>query len=299
MSATKMPAAEIDLTTELVRQLLEAQFPKLAELPLSVASNGWDNVLFRLGDDLVVRMPRRQAAAQLVENEIRWLPELEQGLPLQVPTPIHAGSPTSFYPWSWSIIPWVNGRAIGTRPFVDEESAARLLGQFLAVLHRPAPEGFPPNPYRGIPLSQGAETTEQRFSVLDTKPDLQQRLRPLWNEALAATPWRGAPIWIHGDLHPANIIITDDKISSVIDFGDVTAGDPATDLLIAWALFGSEARDVFRLAAETKTRPIDDAMWVRGRGWAIRHGLAVLSASADNPEMHAIALRTLEGAASN
>lgn len=298
MSATNMPAAEIDLSPELVRQLLEAQFPELCDLPINVASNGWDNTLFRLGDDLVVRLPRRQVAAQLVENEIRWLPELARGLPLAVPTPVHVGVPTSFYPWSWSIIPWVDGKAIGTQSLVDEGSNARRLGQFLAVLHRPASEGFPLNPYRGVPLAKGAEVTEQRFSILDNLPGLQQTLRPLWADALAAAPWQGPPMWIHGDLHPANIIMTDNKISSVIDFGDLTGGDPATDLLIAWALFGSDARDVLRSAADTKVRPIDDAMWTRGRGWAIRHGLAVVSSSADNPAMHAMGMRTLEGAAS-
>ena len=124
----------------------------------------------------------------------------------------------------------------------------------------------------------------------------EPRVRAVWNEAVAAPPWAGPPMWIHGDLHPLNLLERDGGLAGVIDFGDITGGDPATDLLVAWALFDDEHRAIFRAAADTVTRPIDDAMWTRGRGWAVAHGLAILAHSADAPIMRAVGLKTLAAA---
>ncbi len=289
-----MPAAEVDVTAELVRSLLESQHPDLADLPLVLIANGWDNVLYRLGDELMVRLPRREMAAVLVAHECRWLPEIAPHLPLPVPTPVRIGEPSDDYPWSWTIVPWFEGTAIGTEPLDHPDAVARSLGEFVAALHQPATGDYPPNPYRGGPLAERDDTTTERLGCLDDEPDFRSAVEAAWRSALEAPPWDGPPIWLHGDLHPANIIVRDGSISAVIDFGDITAGDPATDLLVAWALFDSAEREIFREAADTPTRPIDDAMWERGRGWGASHGLAIVSSSADNAFMRAIARRTLE-----
>jgi aminoglycoside phosphotransferase (APT) family kinase protein len=297
MAASKMPAAEVDVTPELVQSLLELQHPDLAGTEITLLANGWDNVLYRIGPELVARLPRREAAATLVDHECRWLPDLAPRLPIPVPVPVHTGEPTDFYPWRWTIVPWFEGEAIGTSPLGDPGGVARSLGEFVSALHRPAPTDYPHNPYRGVPLTDRAEVTEARLSVLDGQPELKSRVEAAWVEALQVPLWESEPIWLHGDLHPANILLRHDAIAAVIDFGDVTAGDPATDLLGAWALFDADHRSIFRESADSPGRRIDDAMWARGRGWAVTHGLAVVASSADNASMHAIGMQTLEAAA--
>ncbi len=292
-----MPEAEIDVTAELVRSLLAAQLPELAGLSITLLANGWDNALFRVGPDHVVRLPRREVSVALVDHEAEWLPRLAPRLPVRVPSPVFIGEPTDAYPWPWTVVPWFQGTAIGTTPLAEPARVARSLGSFLAALHKPAPADHPLNPFRGGPLAGRDEITRNRMAALDHVPELQSKVANAWEEALAASPWDRGPMWIHGDLHPANIVVHDNGLAAVIDFGDITGGDPATDLLVAWALFDAENRSILRDAADTTARPIDDAMWIRGRGWGVAHGLAVVSSSSDNPHMYAIGMQTLEIAA--
>ena len=291
-----MPAAEVEVTPALARRLVEGQFSDLAGLDLWAGVNGWDNVTYRLGPKLAVRLPRREASAALIDHEVRWLPQLAAQLPIPVPVALRVGQPTELYRWRWAIVPWFTGEPVDANPLVNPASVAADLGAFLAAMHTPAPVDYPPNPYRGVPLETRRETTEARMVVLDGQPELRRAVQSVWTAALEAAPWEGAPMWIHGDLHPANIIIDGATLAAVIDFGDLTAGDPATDLLAGFALFDVEHRAIFRRTAASSHRVIDDAMWKRARGWAITHGLAVLANSADNATMHAIGLRTLIGA---
>ncbi|MCP5025853.1 MAG: aminoglycoside phosphotransferase family protein [Actinomycetia bacterium] len=290
-----MPAAEVDVTAELVRSLLEAQHPDLAQLELRGLANGWDNAMFRLGEELVVRLPRRSVAAELVAHESRWLPELAPVLPFPVPAPLWVGRPAGAYPWAWTIVPWFEGTVVGTSAPTDPARLATDLGRFLAALHQPAPPAAPVNPFRGTPLADRSGPVEGRIATLAAHIDVA-RVREVWIDALQAPVWAGPPLWIHGDLHPLNFLEQDGGLAAVIDFGDIAGGDPATDLLVAWALFDEEHRSILRAAADTAVRPIDDAMWTRGRGWAIAHSLAILANSADAPILRAIGERTLAAA---
>ena len=295
MPAAGMPEAEVDVTTDLVRSLLNEQHPDLAGLDLAPLTHGWDNAMFRLGPDLTVRLPRRQMAAQLVDHERRWLPVLASHLPVPVPTPVRVGRPSGDYPWTWTIVPWFDGEPIGAGPVVDPKGLAIELGAFVAAFHRPAPSDAPANPYPGVPLAERDTATRERIDRLGPVIDVA-RVAAAWEEALSAARWTGPPTWIHGDLHPLNLIARDGRLAAVIDFGDVTSGDPATDLLVAWSLFEPDDRERFRAAAQTDQRPIGDAMWARGRGWAIAHSLAILASSADEPAYEAIGRRTLDRA---
>src|SRR5579862_6443887 len=149
---TGIPAADIEIDTPLVRALLNAQHPDLASLPLIDVGTGWDNNVYRLGDDLVVRLPRRAAAAALIEHEQRWLPELAPGLPLPIPTPVRTGQPGSGYPWSWTVTRWLIGQSATISPPHDLATAAIELGGFLGALHQAAPSDAPRNDVRGVPL---------------------------------------------------------------------------------------------------------------------------------------------------
>lgn len=272
---TPSPAAEIDITVELVRGLLQEQCPDLADLPLELVAAGWDNDIFRLGAELTVRLPRRLASAFLVLHEQRWLPVLAPSLPLPVPVPIRAGAPSERlgYPWPWSVSPWFPGTPAERVPFADPHDAARQLGEFQAALHVPAPAEAPRNPYRGVPLEERAPLLRSGLDALGGRVDRAGVLER-WEELAATPPWSGPPVWVHGDVHPLNILVADGRIAAVIDFGDITAGDPASDLAGAWTMFDAAARTTFRAAASA-THEVDDATWRRARAWALALGVAM------------------------
>ncbi len=290
MTSMNMPEAEVHIDSALVRALLQEQRPDLADLPLVELANGWDNVVYRLGADLTVRIPRRLAAAELVENEQRWLPMLAERLPLPIPAPVWSGRPGCNYPWRWSLCPWLPGETAAITPPTDVLDAARSLGRFLAALHVAAPSDAPVNPFRGVPLEQ---RTDRLLAAVETLREVIDgpEVVALWAKLVIA-PASTTAVWIHGDLHPANILVNAGKTSAVIDFGDITSGDRATDLAVAWMLFPAEVRLVFREAAGAR----DEATWARSRAWAIALSLAYLVGSADNPMMHNIGIRTLAAA---
>jgi aminoglycoside phosphotransferase (APT) family kinase protein len=284
-----MPAAEIEVEEDLVHALLAAQHPDLADRPLRLLANGWDNVSYRLGTDLVVRLPRRQVAAVLIEHEQRWLPVLAPRMPLPIPAPVRIGRPEGAYPWSWSVVRWQPGRLAASTAITDPAAEARRLGAFTAALHRPAPADAPVNPVRGGPLHERAFAVEERLERLAAVVDTAAVHRR-WEESVAAGPWSGPPMWLHGDLHTANLLVNDGAISAVIDFGDITGGDPATDLAVAWMLFEPDDRATFRAACGTS----DDDTWRRACGWALHLALAYLAHSADNALMAGIGRRALD-----
>ncbi len=289
-----MPAAEVDVPPELVRRLLAAQQPDLAHLAIDVIANGWDNVICQVGDDLVARLPRREVAARLLVNEQKWLPVLWPRLPLPIPAPVRIGRPGDGYPWPWSIVPLIPGEVASGSPPTDMHEAASSLGRFLGVLHRPAPSDAPANPWRGIPLADRRGLFEESIGLLAGTIDRSAVTR-VWGSALAAPAWAGPRVWLHGDLHPANILVHDGRISGVIDFGDMTAGDPAIDLSVAWMLlpgeYHAEFKDAYR---EAGGYGADDQTWARARGWALALSIAFLAHSADNPQMSEIARTTLQ-----
>lgn len=287
MTATNTPRAEVDIDEALVRELLVDQHPDLAELPLVRMASGWDNAMFRLGDDLAVRLPRRAVAVPLVRHEQRWLPELAARLPLPVPEPVRRGTPGAGYPWDWSVCRWVPGTPAIAAPLADPETAARSLAAFLGALHQPAPTEAPANPYRGVPLGDRSASVAERVERLHATIDAPLVLRR-WSDLVATPPWTGPALWLHGDLHPANLLVQDGRLSGVIDFGDLTAGDPAADLSVAWMMFSPEVRTTFRAALGG----VDDDTWRRAQGWALALALAYLAHSADNPPYEEMGRRT-------
>jgi aminoglycoside phosphotransferase (APT) family kinase protein len=283
-----MPAAEVDVSVELVRRLLAAQHPDLASLELAVLANGWDNLVCAVGADYLARLPRRALAAELVAHEQRWLPVLAPRLPLPIPAPVRVGHPAEGFPWDWSVVPFFPGRVAALAAPDDLASAAVALAEFLAALHVPAPPEAPVSPVRGGPLSTRADGVTQHLGLLAGGRDIGAA-RAIWASAIEAAVWTDRPVWVHGDLHPANILVDAGRISAVIDFGDLTRGDPATDLSVAWMLLPAAEREIFRQAYVRA----DDDTWTRARGWALSLALVFLTFSADNPLMAAIGERTL------
>ena len=285
------PPAEVDVDEPLVRALLAEQHPDLAG-ELAPLSEGFDNSVWRLGHDLVVRLPRRRLGAELIEVEQRWLPELAARLPLPVPTPVRVGRPALGYPWRWSVCPYLPGALAADRPPAPA-GAAVALGGFLAALHVGVPDDAPTNPHRGGPLAGRRDLLEGHLGAVVGLVD-RGRVLEVWRSAAEAPAWDGPPVWLHGDLHPLNLLVVDDRISGVLDFGDLTAGDPATDLAVAWMLLDEPGRGLVRDAAgRGPLGPVDDATWARARGWALALGIAFLAHSAQDERMARIARRTL------
>ncbi|WP_406113665.1 aminoglycoside phosphotransferase family protein [Streptomyces sp. NBC_01014] len=289
MDVNSMPTAEVQISPRLVRQLLADQHPDLAGHDIEVLANGWDNTVCRLGDAYLVRLPRRAASAGLALNEQRWLPDLAGHLPLPVPAPVHIGVPGRGYPWAWSVVPYLPGEIAARTQPADPGAAAVALGEFLAALHLPAPADAPTNPSRGIPLAGRTAGVMSQLPHLDDPSERATAMR-VWESATATPAWGGPPVWLHGDLHPANILVDRGRVGAVIDFGDVTAGDPATDLAVAWMLLPTPQRAEFRRVYGRA----DDGTWARARGWALALALVFLTHSADNPLMAGIGRRALD-----
>jgi aminoglycoside phosphotransferase (APT) family kinase protein len=288
-----MPAAEFEVTADLVRRLLAGQHPDLAGLAVEPLASGWDNILFRLGGELVARLPRRALGVALLVNEQRWLPVVAPRLPLPVPVPVRTGVPGEGYPWPWSVTEFLPGTPAAAGPRFDPRRAAADLGAFFGALHVPAPPDAPVNSFRGVPLQLRAETFTQNLETLAGQLD-EAAVRSAWTAALAVPPWDGAPVWLHGDPHPANILIQGGRVSGVLDFGDITGGDPASDLSLAWMLLPLEDHAGFRAAyAAAGSGPVSADTWARARGWALNLGIVLLAWSADHPQLTAIGRRTL------
>ena len=275
------PDADLELTEELVRRLLAEQFPQYASLPLEWVGSGWDNEMYRLGESLAVRLPRREMGAKLIEVEQRWLPRLAPELPIATPAPVAAGRPSRAYPWRFSIVPWIQGETADAMP-ADVAEAERLAA-FFHALHRPAPADAPVNPVRGIPLAALAGRMEELLSQAAARATLDlEPIVDLWRNGLAARA-AGAVCWLHGDLHAQNFVVNDRRIVAVIDWSDMCAGDPATDLVAVWSLFDDPTARR-RLLTEVAT---DEAMRARGAAWAAYFGLLLIESGETNSPRHA------------
>jgi aminoglycoside phosphotransferase (APT) family kinase protein len=268
-----MHADEVETDPVVVRRLLSAQSPQWARLPVRpVPSAGTDNALYRLGADLAVRLPRIGWAVDDVEKEQRWLPRLAPHLPLAVPVPVGSGRPAEGYPWPWSVYRWLPGEDVAAGVLRNLEEAAVDLAGFVAALHGIGTPGTLPlaGASRGGPLSARDEATRSAIAALGDDVDAGA-VTAAWEAALAAPEWDGAPVWVHGDLTPGNLLVEHGRLSAVIDFGALNVGDPAVDLLVAWNLFRPTVREVYRAALD-----VDDATWERGRGWALSVALIAL-----------------------
>ncbi len=292
----RKPHAEVVVDATIVARLLAAQHPDLAELPLSLLGSGWDNVLFRLGDDLLVRVPRRYAAAALVEHEQRWLPELAPRLPVPVPVPVRVGRPGEGFPWHWTVARWLPGEPLASATITHPTALAEDLAAFLVALHQPAPPDAPLNPYRGVPLPARHERTMAGIEALRPADGVEPAaVARCWERLAATPPWDGPPQWLHGDLHPANVLVAGGRLTAVIDFGDLTAGDPACDLAVAWMVFPPGTRAAMRRAYPG----LDDDTWTRARAWALALGVAYLQGADDDPVLHRLGRNTLRAVLDN
>jgi aminoglycoside phosphotransferase (APT) family kinase protein len=257
----RMHADEVDIDLGLVRRLVAGQFPAWAGLPVEpVSSSGTDNAMFRLGDELVVRLPRIAGAAGNVDLERTWVPRLAPHLPVAVPAPVGVGESTDEYPYPWTVCPWLPG----TNPAVDDTrpELAHDLAAFVTALRTVDPTSAP-KCGRGMPLATRDAPTRAAIAASDGLVDTAA-VTAIWADALRIPPWDGPPAWAHADLSPGNLLVRDGRLVAVIDWGAAGVGDPTVDLIVGWNLLSASARAAFRAALE-----VDDDTWRRGRAWAL------------------------------
>jgi aminoglycoside phosphotransferase (APT) family kinase protein len=288
---------EVTVDEAVARRLLAAQFPKWADLPLeAVEPRGTDNWLYRLGEELVVRLPCRERTVATLVRERTWLPRLAGRLPLEISLPVAAGEPGAGYPWTWSVYRWLEGENAIDGPVADLAQAAIDLAALLEALHRVDPDGGPgpgqENFFRGAPLETFDARVRADLVHLRDAIDVDAATA-VWDEALGARRLDGQPVWVHGDLDRRNLLTRQGRLAAVVDFGCLGVGDPACDVAVAWKVLSPETRDRFRSALS-----VDDATWARARGWAVSQALGALAyyTPETNPSLVAEARRWLADA---
>ncbi|CAM5275233.1 phosphotransferase [Streptomyces badius] len=273
----------------LVRGLIAAQFPHWADLPVeAVDASGTANAIYRLGADKAVRLPRTEGSAADVATEHRWLPRLAERLPF----PCRSRSPKESRTRRSRALVGLHlagRREPGPRRRLSSSDfLAADLAECVLALRRVDPAQAPPA-YRSEPLASRDATTREALASLAGIVDAEV-VAAAWNEALSAPPFAAAPVWVHGDLQPGNVLVADGRLAAVIDFGCTGLADPAVDLIAAWYLLTAGARETFRTAVAA-----DDATWARGRGWALSIALLELAHYREtNPVMARIAAQVIE-----
>jgi aminoglycoside phosphotransferase (APT) family kinase protein len=258
-----MHTEQVDSDAGLVRRLLVAQYPQWADLPIErLPSSGTDNAIYRLGTELVVRLPLIHWAVGQVDKEHTWLPKLAPRLPLAVPEPLAMGEPAEGYPWPWSVYRWIEGESAHPDRIADLRQSAADLAGFVAALHA-IDFAEAPRSQRGVQLATKDAEIRGAINAMAHEFDAEA-LTAAWDEAITCPQWEGPPVLVHGDLSDGNLLVRDGRLHAVIDFSCFGFGDPANDLDVAWDLFSGESRDAYRRALG-----VDDATWTRGRGWAI------------------------------
>lgn len=268
-----MTVRKDDISEEVASRLIAEQFPQWAHLPIALVElNGWDNTTFRLGDELALRLPSHDIYVSQIVKEHRWLPVLGPQLPLPIPQPVAKGAPGPAFPRPWSVYRWLPGQHATPDGIADLDEFATALAHFLVALQAADATGGPrPQPYgdRGGPVSWWDADTRRAIDAVADEMDANA-LVAAWEASLKAPPWNGPAVWAHGDISAANLLVSDGRLSAVIDFGSCGVGDPACDLTFAWTFLHGSSREAYR-----QTLNVDDATWVRGRGWALWKAVVV------------------------
>jgi aminoglycoside phosphotransferase (APT) family kinase protein len=287
MSQPRMHDDEVDTDADLVRGLLASQHPQWAELPIErVASAGTDNAMYRVGDDLAVRLPRIHWAVDNVAKEQRWLPVLAPHLPLAVPLPVAAGAPEAAFPYPWSVVRWLPGELATLDRLDDPVRAALDLAAFVRALQGIDPTGGPTHP-RGLPVRSQEGMVWVGIERLRGEVDADAVIAA-WERILKVPDYDGPPVWFHGDLAYLNLLAQRGRLTAVIDWGTCGVGDPTIETRIAWNL-PPDARQAYRAALG-----IDDATWERGKGWILTGVYGISYYRDTNPTLVANVIQAID-----
>lgn len=279
---------EVGTDAGLVRRLLASQHPQWAGLPIErVESAGTDNAIYRLGDDLAVRLPRIGWGVDFIAKEQTWLPVLAPQLPLAVPLTVAVGQPEEAFPYPWGVVQWLPGEVAAPDRLDEPVQAALDLAGFVRALRAIDPTDGPQHE-RGCPVRHRDAQVRTGIDGLRGEVDAAA-VTGAWERALAAPDHQDRPVWFHGDLSYLNLLVQQGKLTAVIDWGACGVGDPAIDTAVAWGLFPPEARQAYRDALG-----VDDAAWERGKGWVLTGVFGIPYHRDTNPVLVANSIRAIE-----
>ena len=262
---------EFHIDDGLVSDLIAEQMPAWSGLEMRrIETSGTVNVIYRLGTDKLVRLPRLDAFSSGPLREARWLPEFASRLPLQIPEYLALGSPTKAYPSAWSVLSWIQGDNASQANLWNLHRTAEQLGEFVLALREVGTAGAPDGSYRGHGLAGRDADAHRAIEQLPADFD-QGALKRVWESCHSAPVWNGDPAWFHSDLHSGNLLARDGDLVAAIDFEGCSVGDPSSDLIAAWWLFDSSSRITFREAINP-----DEPSWRRGKGWALFMAVAAI-----------------------
>ncbi len=275
MLANQPNAEHLPVSVSLAKALVTSQFPKWSKLEICpIPSSGTDNTIFRLGENMCLRLPKTMHTEKNLKKEHAWLPKLTP-LSLQTPKPLAIGTPEKGYPCSWCIYSWIDGNTVVANYLSDDHRAAKDIGKFINSLQlvdtEGGPKSGPHNNYRGVPLIDRNQLTREAIQKLNAEFETNA-LNNLWDAALDVPTWANAPVWLHGDIHSGNMLTQNGRLNAMIDFGLSGVGDPACDLMVGWTQFHPEARNTFH-----KFIKADDDTWERGKGWALSWAVIALA----------------------
>lgn len=270
MPSSKLHNEELAIDVDLAYKLISEQFLNWKSLSITpINHSGTDNIIFRLGRNKIIRLPRIYSAATQAEKEQKWLSKLAPQLPLEVPLPLAKGLPSKDYPYNWSVYNYIKGKNLYEEKPESLIQTAKILAQFIKSLQNIDIKGAP-QAKRGLPLETQTQGVYHAISSLKDTIDVD-RVTSIWKKCLNANKWNNLPVWLHGDLLPLNLLIHSTKLVAIIDFGLSGIGDPACDLLPAWSIFDPVSRNFFR-----ETLKVDNDTWMRGKGWALSIALIII-----------------------
>jgi len=278
ISNSNTPDVEVNTSEELIKELLDTV--QVGVKSMRLLGEGWDNMMYLVNDSYLIRLPRRNVADQLIQNEQGFLLKYGRDMLIPVPKILHLGKPGDAYPYHWTISNFLLGEpAVGMYPDDDQ---CELFASFLKSVHSLDGSEMNFNPYRSTPLTSRAKDMSNKMQELKQSTTLiSDKIESIWQRALSETHPETKSI-IHGDLHARNILLSGSRFSGIIDWGDVCCGDPATDLASIWMLFRN---------ADSRRRCLtiygaDDSLIARSKGWAIVFGVLLTSIGIANQDSH-------------
>ena len=268
---------KLEITSQIVSSLIAEQFPQFSHLPIRPVDHGGnDNRTFHLGTEMSIRLPSSEEYVRQVKKEQEWLPKIAPHLPLPIPQPIAMGMPSESYPLNWSIYKWLAGESPNNLELGDTylETIAAQLANFLSEFHKYDAAGAPaPGLHNWWRAAHTSIYDAQTRMLIEQLKDLvdADKATSLWQRAISSK-WNKDPVWVHGDVASGNLLVKNNKLAAVIDFGCMGIGDPACDLTIAWTFFRGKSREIFKANLQ-----LDEETWARARGWAMWKALFEIS----------------------
>lgn len=257
----RFPEPDFRFGPDLVRRLIDDQHTMICEREPELIGEGSDVEVWRISDDLVVRLPRRVSAFTFVEREIEHLPSIPRDLPLATPRVEAVGVAGELLPGPWFVTQYLPGVSGDLATLEQCARGAGDLGVTLASIHALSTENVHHVSTRGVAIESRRSFFEQK---IDRLPQWAERVSRHHFDRASHSPLEGTKVFLHGDVHRSNLIVHGGRPTALIDFGDLGSGDRAGDLGGGIFTVGYEAHQELLSAYGS----VSEETLVRSLGWA-------------------------------